>query len=235
MRGALRFLTILPAPGPHGPPRGGTLAAFPVVGALIGLVWVAIGTADAILPTPVLAALVLVADAVLTGGLHLDALADVADGVGSRRPPDEAVAVMRDPRIGAFGALALVLICLVRWTALLPALGAGGIALPLIAAPVTGRVAMVLLLAFLPDRADGSLAASVARPSGGVVLAVCFLGALLSGLPALRGLVALALGIAATGLYAVWWHRRFGVLTGDGSGAGGLLAETIALLALTTA
>jgi adenosylcobinamide-GDP ribazoletransferase len=229
---ALRFLTVLPVRGGHRAPGRAALVAFPLVGGLVGLVWVAIGLADRFLPIPVLAGLVLVADAVVTGGLHLDALADVTDGAASRRPAGEAVEIMRDPRVGALGALALVLACLLRWSALLPLLGGSGRVLALVAAPVTGRVAMVLLLGILPPRTDGSLAAGVARPSGAVVASACFLGALLSGLPDLRGLAALPAGLAAALVYAAWWHRRFGPLTGDGAGAGGLLAETTALLTL---
>lgn len=226
MTGALRFLTVLPVPGAHRAPTARTLLAFPLVGGLLGLVWAAVGAAG-LLPATVLAALVLVVDALLTGGLHLDAVADVADGVASRRPPEEAVTVMRDPRVGAAGALALVLVCLLRWTALVPLAGA----LALVAVPVSGRVAMVLLLALLPPR-DGSLSTALARPGAPVVLAVCGLGALLAALPGSAGLLALAVGCAAALGYGLWWRARFGPATGDAVGAGGLLAETFALICL---
>jgi adenosylcobinamide-GDP ribazoletransferase len=226
MTGAVRFLTVVPVPGAHRPPSARTLVAFPLVGAALGLVWAGVG-AVGLLPAGVLAALVLVVDAVLTGALHLDAVADVADGVASRRPADEAVAVMRDPRVGAVGAVALVLACLLRWSALVPLAGS----LLLVAAPVTGRVAMVLLLALLPSR-DGSLATAFARSGATVVLAACGLGALLAGLPGPGGLAALAAGSAAAVLYGIWWRARFGPATGDAVGAGGLLAETVALICL---
>lgn len=233
MTGALRFLTVLPLPGRHRAPTAATFVAFPLVGAVVGLVWVAVAGGDRLLPPPVLAALILVADALLTGGLHLDALADVADGAASRRPPDEALEVMRDPRVGAAGALALVLVCLVRWTALLPLVGAGWSgALVLVAAPVTGRVAMVVMLALLPPRGDDSLAAAVARPDGPVVAGACFLAALLCGLPGLGGLAALAAGFGVTAVFSAWWRARFGAVGGDAVGACGLLAETVALLTL---
>ncbi len=234
MAEALRFLTILGVPGGHRPPGPGALVAFPVVGALVGLVWVAVGAADGVLAVPVLAALVLVADAVLTGGLHLDALADVADGVASRRRGDEVIAVMRDPAVGAGGALALVLVCLVRWSALLPLLGLAQArtSLALLAAPVTGRLAMVLLLALLPPRSDGSLAAAVARPGPAVVAAACLVAAFLCVLAEPRSLAALGVGAVATLGFAAWWRRRFGAVGGDGVGACGVLAETLALIAL---
>lgn len=240
MTGALRFLTVLPVPGRHRPPGAAQLLAFPLVGVLVGLVWVAVLSGDALLPVPLLAALVLVADALLTGGLHLDALADVTDGVASRRRGDAALEVMRDPSVGAGGALALVLVCLVRWSALLGfgGLARGGAALGLLAAPVAGRLTMVLLLAFLPARTDGSLAGALARPRAGVVAGasaiagfVCVLAGRAGG--GLAPLAALAAGAAVAPVWAAWWRRRFGALGGDGVGAGGLLAETVALLVLS--
>jgi adenosylcobinamide-GDP ribazoletransferase len=234
---ALRFLTVLPVPGRHRPLAGPALVAFPLVGALLGLVWALLGTADRLLPVPVLAALVLVADAALTGGLHLDALADVADGVASRRRGDQAVAVMRDSAVGAVGALALALAVLVRWTALLSLLGLPslGAALSVVAAPVTGRVAMVALLALLPPRGDGSLAAAVARPGPPVLAGAVAVGAVLCTVAGPAGLAALLAGGALTLAFAAWWRRRFGELVGDAVGACGLLAETSALLVLAGA
>jgi len=240
MGAALRFLTILPVPGRHRPPGAAALLGFPLVGALVGAMWVAVLAADGLLPVPVLAALVLVADAVLTGGLHLDAIADVADGAASRRRGDDAVEVMRDPAVGAGGALALALVCLVRWSALVGfgGLARGGEALALMAAPVTGRVAMVLLLALVPARPDGSLAAALARPRGAVVAGTAGIAAcvcVLAGRGGLAGgaLAGLAAGAAVAPLWAGWWRRRFGNLSGDGVGAGGLIAETVALLVLS--
>lgn len=240
MGGALRFLTVLPVPGRHRPPGATELLAFPLVGAVVGGVWVAVLAADGLLPVPALAALVLVADALLTGGLHLDAIADVADGVASRRRGDAASAVMRDPNVGAGGALALVLVCLVRWSALLGfgGLARGGEALALLAAPVTGRLAMVLLLALLSSRPDGSLAAALARPRGGVVAGAAAIAAFVCVMAGRGGLAAgslaaLGAGAAVAPAWAVWWRRRFGDLSGDGVGAGGLVAETVALLVLS--
>lgn len=240
MGGALRFLTILPVPGRHRAPGAAELLAFPLVGALVGGVWVAVLAADGLVPVPVLAALVLVADALLTGGLHLDALADVADGVASRRRGDAAIAVMRDPDVGAGGALALVLVCLLRWSALLGfgGLARGGEALALLAAPVAGRLAMVLLLALLPPRADGSLAAALTRPRGAVVAGAAGIAAFVCVLAGRGGLgagapAALLAGAVTAPAWAAWWRRRFGDLNGDGVGAAGLLAETVALLVLS--
>jgi len=231
--GALRFLTVLPVPGRHGPPTQASLAAFPLVGGLIGLAWLAVASrGEDFVNTGIAAALILVVDAVLTGALHLDAAADVADGVASRRRGAEAVAVMRDSAVGAVGAATLVLLCLVRYSALVGLVGfpLATVAGPLLVAPATGRLAMVLLLAALAPRSDGSLAGAVPRPSPvAVIVGVATTVGLALALEA-RLLAAVAAGLLALAVYGAWWHRRFGGLTGDGAGAGGLLAETVVLL-----
>lgn len=230
MISALRFLTILPVPGPHRAPDTRALLAFPVVGLLIGIAWAVTSRADQLFTNSgVAAALVLLVDALLTGALHLDALADVADGAASRRPREQAVRIMRDSAVGAVGALALVLVTLLRHAALI-----GLVSYPplLIIAPVVGRVAMVLIMAVVPPRPDGSLAAALTRPTGAVVVGVSLLGALFVALADPRGLIALALSLVWVVGFALWWRRRFGDLTGDGVGACGLTAETLALVAL---
>ncbi len=230
---ALRFLTVLPVGRSSRPPQPWSLIAFPLVGALLGVVWWQTGAllGGRFPSAGVPAAAVLLVDALLTGALHYDALADVVDGVASRKSPEEAVAIMRQPAIGAVGAAALVIVCLLRYGALTFSVDFG---FRLFAVPVTGRAAMVYLLWRLPPRGDGSLAHAFGRPPTPVVVltgAVAVICAVPSG-P--RGLTALVAGIAFTGVYELWWRRRFGGLTGDGVGAGGLLAETLALLVLSS-
>jgi adenosylcobinamide-GDP ribazoletransferase len=232
---ALRFLTVLPLPGPHRAPTAGSLVAFPLAGAVVGVVWVATAiAAEAVAPSLLLvAAVVLVADAGITGGLHLDALADVADGVASRRPAEEAVRVMRDSAVGAGGVVAVVLACLVRQAALLSVLGAQPRPWSLVAVPVAGRAAMVLVLALVPARTDGSLAGAVPRPGPRTTAASLAVAAACAAAAAgPRGAAVLVLALAVTAGYAAWWRRRFGGLSGDGAGAVGVLAETLALLGL---
>lgn len=228
---ALRFLTVLPLGRSGGAPTTRSLIFFPVVGLVVGGVWLvpALVFSNVFGSAGVVAALVLLADAVVTGGLHLDALADVADGVGSRRSGDEAIAVMRDPTIGALGAAALILVCLLRYGALTFSVDFG---FRLLAAPVAGRAAMVCLIAVLPPRQDGSLAHVFADPSRWVLLgaAVASLVCVVPSGP--RGGVALGLAVLSAVVYGAWWRERFGELSGDGVGAGGLIAETVALLAL---
>lgn len=232
MGDALRFLTVIPAGAATAAPAPRSLIFFPLVGLLVGATWLVPGTAlgERAPSAGVVAALVLIVDAAITGGLHLDALADIADGAGSRRSGDEAIAIMRDPTIGALGAVALILVCVLRFAALTVVAQEG---LLLLAAPVAGRAAMVALIAAVPPRQDGSLARAFSRPSWPVLAGTAAM-AMLAMVPAgWLGFAVLAVALAVTAVYAVWWRRRFGALNGDGVGAGGLIAETGVLLVLT--
>lgn len=240
MRDAICFLTILPFRRTAGPPAPACVRWFPVAGLVVGLAWAfCYAVANRFLGPLVAAASVLCVDAALTGALHLDATADVADGVASRRPPHEAVEIMREPPVGAVGAATLVLVCLLRFGLLA---SVDSHALTLIAAPVAGRTAMALLLnlgkAGLGEaRADGSLARAFGpgnrRFAGETVLLAAVLTLLLAiGIVSWAPLGGLAIALAGAVLYARWWRARFGALTGDGVGASGMLAETLALVAL---
>jgi len=232
VRDAFRFLTVLPLGACEGPPRTTSVCWFPLVGLVIGAAW-ALGftLANRFFGPFVAAVVVLVVDALVTGAFHLDAVADVADGVASRRPPNEAVEIMREPSVGAVGAAVLVLVCLLRLS-LLHLVGAQAAAL--VAAPIAGRAAMVLVLALIPPRQDGSLAAAFDRPSVRPTAAATILAAvsvtvlaILARDPAL--FLGLVLAMVGTSGYASWWRARFGPLTGDGVGMGGIFAETLAL------
>lgn len=237
MLDALRFLTVLPIGGDGKAPTAGALVGFPVVGVLVGLSWaapVALLSRTPV-PTAVIAAVVLIVDAIVTGGLQLDATADVGDAVASRRRGDEAVAVMRDPAVGALGAATLMLALLLRFSLLVLLTGLpawGGI----IAAPVIGRTAMALLVATTPSRRDGSLADAFTDATWRVLAVGLPLGAVAVWVFAgLGGVTALAVCLIATVAYRRWWRGRFGGLTGDGVGTCGLAIETLALTALAAA
>lgn len=233
MGGAVRFLTILPVPGGHRPPTPAGLVAFPVVGALIGLLWASVGATDRLFPnTFLVAALILVVDAVVTGALHLDGFADALDGLASRRPAEGAVAIMRQGPVGAVGALGLVLVCLVRLGALVGLLGFAQIPWSLVLPPAAGRGGMVLLMALVPARTDGSLAGALARPTGNVVVAVSVVAGVVAGALDPRCLLLLAAGFGVVVAFGAGWRHRFGDLSGDAVGACGLLVETVVLVGL---
>lgn len=163
LRASFGMFTVLPVAAPLD--VGGAVAAravlwLPAVGAVVGapaagvllLVQAAVPDSSGRLLGAVLA---VGAVALLTGGLHLDGLADTADGLGSRRPAAEALAIMRRSDVGPMGVAALVFVVLVQVTALaaVPPGWAGAVALLL--AAVTGRAAVVLALGAPRARGDG--------------------------------------------------------------------------------
>ena len=223
MREALAFLTILPVGARPGPPGRAALVAFPVVGLLIGGAWAGAGWLGSLAFGPVpAAAVVLLVDLVLTGGLHLDGLADAADGLASRRPRAEALAVMREGPMGPVGVGFLA--CLVRRGDL------GGMAV----APVAGRVGMVWLLWRSPLASDASLAWALQRAAtAGTMILVAAIAGLtawaLAG-PVGAGILALAGVLAeASGWFS---RRRLGGVVGDVVGAAGIACETAAVAVL---
>jgi adenosylcobinamide-GDP ribazoletransferase len=239
VRSALAFLTILPV-GRSAPFRGrATLLAFPAVGAVVGAAWwVAAGAGMRWWGPMVAAGLVLAVDLVLTGGLHLDAVADVGDALGSRRPAATVREVLADPRIGGIGAATLLVVGLLRFGALVQLLADAHLVM-LVAVPVVGRAAMVTALATMPPTA-GSLASALVEPARGwtwavtgtTAIAVTAAAAAAGGGGLAAGLLAavLALGMAAAA--AAGWRRRYRAASGDLAGACGVLAETLALLVL---
>jgi len=152
LRTALGLFTILPvraAPEIGGDDAARAVLWLPVVGLLLAVpaaaVLLAVEAGGHSGPRRLLAAALAIAVlALLTGGLHLDGLADTADGLGSRRPRDEALAIMRRSDIGPFGVAALLFTCVLQITALATVNPGWPAAAVLAGAAVTGRVAVVL-------------------------------------------------------------------------------------------
>lgn len=232
MRAALAFLTPLPAgarvPGPR------TLDWFPVAGALLGLavggIWLGL---DAMFPPLVVAALVVATDLALTGALHVDGLADTADGVLPHLERDRRLAVMAEPDVGAFGIVAVLATLLLRFTAFASvapdALLLGGLW-------CASRTAMAVVARSLRyARQGGGLASALlGRPAwpvalGGLALALA-LACQGAGPVGAAGVIAVAGGAAAVVVLA---HRRLGGFTGDVLGAAGLVGETLGLIVAT--
>jgi adenosylcobinamide-GDP ribazoletransferase len=241
MRGALSFLTVL---GRAARPNERTLTWFPVVGvaigAIVGLVWWAAGR---LWPAAVAATLAVAADAIVTGCLHLDGLADAADGLLPAVGRSRRLEIMADPRVGAFGAVALILVLFARTASL-----AATTPKPLVVMGLWcgSRTLMAVVARTVPyARDEGGMASSFvgdAEPHGrrsglppwapvaayGMAAAIALV---LAG-AGLKGLAVIA--AALLGMGAVVWlaQRRIGGYTGDVLGAGGVLAETLGLLAL---
>ncbi len=237
---ALRFFTRLPLPPP--PDAGFDLNriawAIPVAGAVVGFAGVlALAAAEALgLPPLVGATLAIAALVAATGALHEDGLADVADGFGGGATRERKLAIMRDSRIGAYGAVALVLSLVLRIGALSAALrhGLGEAAGALTLAAAVSRAGALSPLALLdPARSDGAGATagrlkpqSFAAAWGAALAIALVLGLTAIGLGrALTGLAGAAIGAAAMTALA---HRQIGGQTGDVAGAAQQAAEIAA-------
>jgi len=242
MRRAVSFLT--PFGGPADPAPS-ALAWFPAVGALIGLavggIWWAARRGWA---PPAAAAIAVIADAALTGLLHLDGLADAADGLLPPLSRARRLEVMADPRLGAFGAAGLGIVLLARFGAFASMLPS-----PLAVAGLWSgsRTAMAVTARAVPYARPGGLASAflpapgaggrpgAARPAGPAVLGLA--GGLLALALAFAGRGALgvaAVGAEAAGAAAVVFlaRRRLGGFTGDVLGAAAVVGETAGLLTL---
>jgi adenosylcobinamide-GDP ribazoletransferase len=234
---ALRYLTALPLPrGDAAGDLGRAAPWFPAVGLGLGALLVLGWLAAAWLFPPVLAAALLTAFwAALTGALHLDGLADTCDGLGGAWTREDALRVMRDGRSGPYGVTAIVLVLGVKVAALasLPSAGAWR---ALLAAPVLGRTAPLLLAQLCaPARAQGA-GHGFAQGLGGARLGVGLAGGVAVALAALGpwGVVPVLLAAAGTWAFAAYLRRRLGGFTGDCLGA--LIEVTeAAVLALAAA
>ena len=220
-------------------PVAGLLLSVPAAGALL-----AVQAGGDSAPRRLLgAALAVGVLALLTGGLHLDGLADTADGLGSRRPREEALAIMRRSDIGPFGVAALLFTVVVQITALASVAPGWPDAAALAVAAVTGRTAVVLATgpgspAARPD-GFGALVAGATTARARMAAAAALLAAtVLAGTaawgwhPAARGVIAVLAGLAAGGLLRRLARRRLGGMTGDVFGALVEVSSAVALLAL---
>lgn len=235
---ALGFLTTLPVPrAAQSAPRPGDLGRaavwFPLVGLGLGaLLLGADGVGRWLFPPLLAGALVVAFWAALTGGLHLDGLADCGDGLLAATSPERRLEIMRDPRLGAFGGLSLILFVLLKVLAV-AALPAGDWwvrALPLLLAPVAGRW-LLLLAARQPNARPGGLGADFAlglRPAALWLAGAATL--LLTLLGGARGLVALALAHFLALLIFRAARARLGGVTGDVFGLTVELTELTVLL-----
>ena len=237
----LRFFSRLPLPASRSEPPSLTdaVAMVPVAGAIIGVlaavVLLAVNAAG--LPPLIVGTLSLAALVAITGALHEDGLADCADGFGGGATRERKLEIMRDSRIGTFGACALGLSLLVRAAALgamarAPEAAAAG----LLVAAIASRTAALLPLALLPPARPSGLGASAARPqasrlAAAIAIAVG-LGLVASqfGPGATRTLATIALAfIGALAVCAIAW-RQIGGQTGDVAGAAQQIGEIAALL-----
>jgi adenosylcobinamide-GDP ribazoletransferase len=230
------FSTWLPLP--HAAPIGGADIAraswaLPVIGVLVGgfgalVYWIA---CDFHLPPLVGAALAVAGTLAATGCLHEDGLADTFDGLGGGSR-ERKLEIMRDSRIGTYGACALALSLVLRVAALASLAGPGPVALALIAAHAGARALLPLFLYWVPPARPDGLSADAGRParSNVAVAGLTGLVVLLSCLGTLRSIVALALLLVVLGVLRRLCLRQIGGQTGDTAGALEQIGEIVVML-----
>ncbi|MFE9770309.1 adenosylcobinamide-GDP ribazoletransferase [Streptomyces sp. NPDC005931] len=245
LRFAFGTLTVLPVRvtrWDRAAARGGMLCA-PLAGLVVGALAAATGLLLLVLGSgPLLAAVATVAvPALLTRGFHLDGLADTADGLGSAKPAEDALRIMKQSDIGPFGVLTLVLVLLAQVAALARAYDDSWTrgAPAAVVAAVTARLALTLAArrgvpAARPEGL-GAAVAGVVPVAGALVVALAVTGAAAAGGALLgpygagRGVLAVVSAVALAELLRRHCVRRFGGVTGDVFGA---VAETAATAAL---
>jgi adenosylcobinamide-GDP ribazoletransferase len=234
---ATAFLTRVPVPHRDPPPNlARAYRAFPLVGAAIGM---AIGAVDVLLlliglPAIAAAALALGAGALLTGALHEDGLADVADGFGGGSDKAAKLAVMRDSRLGTYGVLALMTAFVAKVGALC-ALPRAEVVFALMVTHALSRAPLAVMAATMPYARDG-LAASVGRPDRSIAFAAAVLAVAIAflALPANMAMAAIIVTALGATCCATLAQRQIGGQTGDVLGAAEQVCE-IAVLVLLAA
>lgn len=244
---AVQFLTRIPVPGLDAitpeTAKGGLIKAivwFPVIGGLVGVITaVTLIAADAIWPRAVAVIIALIVEARLTGAFHEDAVADFCDGFGGGMTQARIHEIMKDSRIGSYGALGVGLAVALR-AALLMALPDTLVLPALIASASFGRYVAVSMMALVPPFAQsGGLAKDVGAQAGlgqwlvASLLTLPFMTPLAAAIP----LPMLAAFVAA--VFFTFWFRQFllrhlGGVTGDCLGFGVYIAQLLILLAATT-
>ena len=249
---AVQFLTRLPVPGTARlsaeAAQAGLVCAvgwFPLAGALVGAVTAAVAVGGVRLwPVPVAVLLALVIEARLTGAFHEDAVADFCDAFGGGQAADDVRRIMKDSRIGSYGAVGLGLALALRAALLMVVLGRFELwaaASVIIASTSFGRLLVVALMAMVRPAATGTgLAKDIAANVGPATLAFA-IAASVPGLLAFGLLAPLALAAAFTGgiAFNLWFRnllvRRIGGSTGDCLGFSAYAGQLILLLAATAA
>jgi adenosylcobinamide-GDP ribazoletransferase len=238
LRTAVAFLTRLPVPHPTEPMPANFIRAqrmFPIVGAAIGgaVGLVCLGMRMMGVPDLAAAALALGASAILTGALHEDGLADVADGFGGGRDPAAKLEIMRDSRLGTYGAL-ILMVSFAAKLAALAALPDAFVVQSLIAAHALARGVLPAMAMRLPYARKDGLAANAGRPdatTAAIAGALALVIALLS-LP-WSGALGAAVVAAACAIGMAWLaQRQIGGQTGDVLGGAEQVGETAILVLL---
>lgn len=234
---AVAFLTVLPVPGGLLHPRqdcSRCVGFFPVVGILIGGIagLIAWGLAPWV---PALPAAVILAGCLtaISGALHLDGLADTADGFLSGRPRERVLEIMRDSRIGAMGVIAVLFVVLLKVTVISSAADSDPSRLlrGVVLMPVAGRCSLIWAMWMNRYVRESGLGRVFWIRSWLLsALGLAFVSAAGVALLGQRGALAVLAAVAVTGGFSFWCWRRIGGATGDTLGACCELTEAAFLL-----
>jgi adenosylcobinamide-GDP ribazoletransferase len=227
---ALQFLTRLPLPqlAYDSDALSRSAKYFPLIGLALGLVtafafeWLSLH-----LPVTLAALFAVLISVLATGGLHEDGLADAADAFGGGWTRDQVLAILKDSRIGSYGALAIVFSVLVR-TLLLAALARADATKYIVSAHVLSRWAVLPLGCLMtPARTEASQGARLARQIS--VFSVCIGTVMMLGIVGyllrMKALTPVLAALCVTGLSGFYYRRRIGGITGDCFGATTQLTE----------
>jgi len=235
---AIQFLTRLPVPASALPPdeasQGRAVLFYPLVGALIGLMLCLLQMLMAESDSHLQAALLLMLWVGISGGLHLDGLADLADAwVGGQGDRERTLEIMKDPRSGPIAVITLILLFLVKFAALLVLISSGSMS-GLLLAPMVGRAGLTAALRYLPYVRPGGIgeaqASHLPRAQAERALAVSALVCVL-----FWGWLALSLLVVVATVFLLFRQamiRRLGGITGDAAGAICELLEATVLVGL---
>ena len=233
---AFRTLTIFPVPGRDTSIHSDSLPFFPVVGAVLGLLLWALSLINTLIngnggwPMGV-AAIMLLASVISTRSLHLDGLADFVDAAGGGWDRSKRLEIMKDTRLGVFGAVAIILTLLCKWLAFARLIAAGS-TIWLILIHMLSRTMQVHLAVKLPyARSEGGTALPFVQDAAGYHRWVAFTIVLIATIAyGPLGLVALAVAQIITWVYGSWCRKNMGGITGDLLGAGNEIIEVTLLL-----
>lgn len=235
---ALQFLTIIPVQLRSIPTviqQRRSLYFYPAVGALIGVGLYMTVLSLAFLPTIMLASLVLLLWVILTGGLHLDGLADAADAwVGGLADAERTLTIMKDPRCGPIGVLSLLLQCLMKWSAIFVLLQQQAYS-ALILFPLLGRLAPLIFLAttaYVRAQGLGQTLGIVSQSGHAAIVSstiVVLITLVCATLWSYAGLFAVISVLLSLWLLRYLFIKRVGGVTGDLLGAAIEITETVAL------
>lgn len=237
LRIAVGFLTIVPFSRDFNSDRAAkwAVAVFPIAGLMIGLVLFGLASLMNGLPRITTSIVLVVSLAILSGGIHLDGLSDTVDGLlaGHKKgDTDRTLEVMRDPLVGFFGLLAVLLLFLLK-IAFLQCIPPRQLGSAVLVLPILGRYPLLILITFLdyvrPQGAGSTFSQTgISQFAAGSL--ITFFIAIPLGAAALLSLSAV---IAWSVIIALSFQRRIGGYTGDILGAAVETSEVVALIAMT--